>query len=749
MADNPKPTGLGILVDEKRVNDLLTQKNGAKAVVRSGCKLLLFIFFLILFTLLALSEPLADFRAFEGFIRTRFDSQAPMKMSGVKSTSSFWEYVDKSFMPGIYGADTRKYFYPDYTPDRLLEMDGGNRLFGVGRIRMLRVKPSETGCKVKKEWKTNFPKCYGPFLEEAIDKKSYGPPDKRTGDPVFNYMSTPGDYVGGKLGSYPPGGFMEVFTTNYNNTLTTINLLKDGGWLGPGTRAVVLDFSIYNFNVMYQAVCRMTFEVDASGRWVSTFDIEVLMPRHLNPIASRSTGDWGALLGEIILVLFVLFYLLEEASEFIGFRKRWPYIKWDYFFDPWNTLDWLNLLLMVATLGLRMDTWGKASGLAVYVGDPSKQSLATFMDVGPVAANIKTVHNLIAFNTVLTWFKAVKYIAVLPYITTFMETVSRSKRQLFSFLAVFFALLFGFVLAYWVAFGEQLAAFRTLWSSFVFLSSSLLGNSDMSLVYNHAPLLGSLLIYLFVIAMFFVSVNLFYAIMISALGDLRQEEGNNAKKWEQQVAKANDFWKAVSQSFRLEQRFRTMVPGLYSRMKARKRRMEEKEQERDEECLKRERFRKVAERVDLGAGNPSLGRRRRISNATVNEQDIESESDTGSDVDLGPLRNKAQLRKGGEFRDFLNDGEAEAAENESDSQMLGGDDEDDGERDEKGIQLVIEATRHVVDGLVDRAYGARGVLVGEMSQSRDVLQKVGLVLEVLQTRTKDLELCQRQLLKHF
>lgn len=47
-----------------------------------------------------------------------------------------------------------------------------------------------------------------------------------------------------------------------------------------------------------------------------------------------------------------------------------------------------------------------------------------------MAANIRQVHSLVAFNTVLTWFKTVKYISIIPYVTTFMQTVSISQVNL-------------------------------------------------------------------------------------------------------------------------------------------------------------------------------------------------------------------------------------------------------------------------------------------------------------------------------
>merc|ERR1712060_799166 len=68
---------------------------------------------------------------------------------------------------------------------------------------------------------------------------------------------------------------------------------------------------------------------------------------------------------------------------------------------------------------------------------------------------------------------------------------------------------------------------------------------------------------------------------------------------------------------------------------------------------------------------------------------------------------------------------------------------------EDGVKLVIKATRHIVDGLVHRTHGARGVLFREMLESKEVLLKVGSVLDVLSRRARDLEAQQDNLLSLF
>ncbi|CAK9034743.1 unnamed protein product [Durusdinium trenchii] len=142
------PGGLAILVDEKRVNELLQQKSGIKALLRSAFNTILFVCFLLLFTSLALSEPRDKMRAFEGFLRKRFDEASPIRLNSVHSVDSFWRYFNESFQPAIYGADTARYYFPGAVVPTWLQVLGPNYLYGMGRMRVLNVQP-DSGCQAK------------------------------------------------------------------------------------------------------------------------------------------------------------------------------------------------------------------------------------------------------------------------------------------------------------------------------------------------------------------------------------------------------------------------------------------------------------------------------------------------------------------------------------------------------------------------------------------------------------------------
>jgi len=767
-------SSLSILVDEKKVNDLLKQKTGAKAFARSACNLLAFIFFITLFTVMALGEPLALHRSFQAYIRHRFDLGAAMRLQDVNNIHDFYQYWNLSVIPGMYSNSTRQYTFPGAQIQPMLKIDGdkaNNRLFGLVRVRQVKVQ-SQTGCGVQSDFETYFPTCYGLYGIETEDASPFGP-FSVIGGPMFTYTADAGSMPHqGWLSSYGGGGFQEAMWGNYTHSMELIPHLMEYNWIGPSTRAVWFEFTIYNLNLGLYAVCRITFEVSPVGGWLKTFDIDILDQRHLRPLGDGGFTAWLLLIMEALLVIFVIRYLSEEAAEFIacdnGHSKipcKRIRIKWEYFMDGWNVIDWLNLALMIVVMGYRMANWGISGGMELIIGTTLNES--QYVNLHDVVINVRTIRQLTAFNAVLTWFKAVKYISILPYISVFMETMALSWQYIVGFAAIFTTSFMGFCLSYCTAFGESISDFRTVPRAFVFLMRSFIGNADMSLVYEANPVIGSMLIVFFVISMIFININLFYAIIISFMSDARQSQEMAQKK---EMEKFNDklfgFGETLARVGQFQARFRGCFPGLYSRMKNWEKERLILERKRDDRLELRARMLKPHEDLEtaLGSASPGCGRRKKraYKQASVDDADDDVKSEQDSEPDLGPLRFKEQLEPKEIFDEHehhhhhhhhhhaLEDEHLDDQENMPPPGMLPPGfpqpEEEIEDRDEDAKELVLEALEHVVGTIKERCRGARNLVIGEMGEAREVLQGIGNVLEVLGRRARSLEAQQEQIL---
>ncbi|CAK9033463.1 Uncharacterized protein (Fragment) [Durusdinium trenchii] len=80
-------------------------------------------------------EPRDKMRAFEGFLRKRFDEASSIRLNSVHSVDSFWRYFNESFQAAIYGTDTARYYFPGAVVPTWLQVLGPNYLYGMGRMR--------------------------------------------------------------------------------------------------------------------------------------------------------------------------------------------------------------------------------------------------------------------------------------------------------------------------------------------------------------------------------------------------------------------------------------------------------------------------------------------------------------------------------------------------------------------------------------------------------------------------------------
>ena len=61
---------------------------------------------------------------------------------------------------------------------------------------------------------------------------------------------------------------MEMFTPDYPKTHAKFLAMKENGFISEKTRAIFLEFTIYNFNLGLYGVLRITFELAPAGDWI-------------------------------------------------------------------------------------------------------------------------------------------------------------------------------------------------------------------------------------------------------------------------------------------------------------------------------------------------------------------------------------------------------------------------------------------------------------------------------------------------
>merc|ERR1719487_716788 len=310
------------------------------------------------------------------------------------------------------------------------------------------------------------------------------------------------------MGVYPANGYMSYLSTNRTTAMLVVEMLRNEEFLGLQTRAVFIDFLLWNSNLGVYAVCRVSMEFGATGSVASYLEINILSEQMLTLAGHGNLKDWLAFIGVLIVMMFVVYFLAEEAQELYA-------NKLSYFMDGWNVLDWVNMLLLIVAFVFRIMVFLDAS--SANIGAPQLENADVYTSVRGITSKAELVKLLHSFNAVLLWGKCVKYLRHLPIVKGLVKTIWDAFSLFAPLMTMFTVALIGFTMAYNIGFGDKIQELTTFTRAVVYLSRSFLRDVKLMPVYYITPIFGAFLILLFYVMLVLVGVQVLFAIVSDAM----------------------------------------------------------------------------------------------------------------------------------------------------------------------------------------------------------------------------------------
>ncbi|CEM23142.1 unnamed protein product [Vitrella brassicaformis CCMP3155] len=443
----------------------------------------------------------------------------PIALHQVQSAHDFWQYMEGSFLSVLYANTTDKSIAAQISQQSPpVWVDRSNSLLGALRIRLLRVQ-SGANCEVSEVFEEELRECFGSYSRSAEERAPYGPKNRfRHWDPSKWRRAWRG-----RVATYGPGGYVEYLIGNVSDTIDRLQAMRSDGYLEAAARAVFVETVIYNPNMGMYVTLRIAFEFPPSGSCQAQAEALPLMPRHLQLFGSGSAADWFPTILEIIVCVFVFYYIAEEVSELAIFHAS-------YWRDIWNLVDWTNLILILAVFVLRIEIYAAYGRLDVKYADLGYDASRKDLDgTGELvdgfmwlARRIKVSLLINAFNVVLIWSKGVKYLAFIPFVRILVFTVGQSISTILSFSVLFLVLYLGFLEAFNLALSDEFLQFATFGNALITLAETFIGHSKLSELYDSHPVFGAFLVLIFVAITQWLLLNLILAILVHAIAEARQ-----------------------------------------------------------------------------------------------------------------------------------------------------------------------------------------------------------------------------------
>uniref|UniRef100_A0A0N5AU68 PKD_channel domain-containing protein n=1 Tax=Syphacia muris TaxID=451379 RepID=A0A0N5AU68_9BILA len=389
-----------------------------------------------------------------------------------------------------------------------------SRLLGSPRIRMLKVH--NASCEVVAAFKREIKSCYGEYSKKNEDRQSVS---GALSNFSYQYMTeemTDTAPYGGKVGTYGGGGFIQQLSTyDAEDTIEIIKEMKKLRFIDRGTRVIFIDFSLYNANINLFCVVncafnfRLIFELPPTGGVIPSADLSI--HRLIRYVYDY---DYFVFVCELLFVAFVIYYTIEEILEII--RCRWAYFK-----DFWNCFDVINIITCFCAIYFDVQSFMT-----------NNTSLQKVIDAGEAMqyVNMESLESIddylilsMAFLSILSWIKVMKYLSFNKTMTQLSATLARSSKDIGGFSIMFFIFFFGYAQFGYLTFGTQVGDYSNLYKAVFALLRTILGDFDYYALERADRTLGPIFFFTYVFFVFFILLNMFLAIITDSYSEVKSE----------------------------------------------------------------------------------------------------------------------------------------------------------------------------------------------------------------------------------
>ncbi|XP_053166178.1 polycystic kidney disease 2-like 1 protein [Hemicordylus capensis] len=439
----------------------------------------------------------------ELFLQTPSDSGVSFQTIG--SMADFWGYTQGPLLDSLYwtkwynneslGHNTQSYIYYE------------NLLLGVPRLRQLKVQ--NNSCVVHDDFKDDISGCYDVYTEDKEDRSPFGLLNG-TAWQYHTEKELDGSSHWGRLTSYSGGGYYIDLKMTREESADALQVLKENLWLDRGTRAIFIDFSVYNANINLFCVLRLVVEFPATGGAIPSWQI-----RTVKLLRYVSTWDFFIVACEIVFCVFIFYYVVEEILELRIHRLQ-------YFTSIWNILDIVVILLSIVAIGFHIFRTIEVNRLMGQL----LRNPGIYADFEFLAFWQTQYNNMNAVNLFFAWIKIFKYISFNKTMTQLSSTLARCAKDILGFAIMFFIVFFAYAQLGYLLFGTQVENFSTFVKCIFTQFRIILGDFDYNAIDNANRILGPIYFVTYVFFVFFVLLNMFLAIINDTYSEVKEELSN-------------------------------------------------------------------------------------------------------------------------------------------------------------------------------------------------------------------------------
>lgn len=351
------------------------------------------------------------------------------------------------------------------------------------------------------------------------------------GNNPWKYRSTlelDGTPIWGKMDAYSGGGYVANLGLDIESALNTTLYLKEKRWLDRLSRALFVEFNLYNPNVNLFAVVNLLLEFPNTGGVLTTPLIQTLrLYYYVGPAA------FFRVILEVIFAIFTIYFIIREAKKF---SKE----KWAYFRSFWNIMEFLTLFGSVSAVVLYGCHYAFTRvTLKKFQKNPGRSPCHIIFPLILTESWCLFPGAFTNFQYILLWDSAFTYCCGILVFLSMIKTLrllrfnrkvaelssvlSVSVRPLLCFFLSFIILYLAFAQFAMLVFGRHVEAYCHLTSALETLFSMMLMNFSFNDLQDTNPVLGPVFFLLYVVVLALVVINVLVAILNESYNKVKSE----------------------------------------------------------------------------------------------------------------------------------------------------------------------------------------------------------------------------------
>ncbi|CAF4530204.1 unnamed protein product, partial [Rotaria sp. Silwood2] len=482
-------------------------------------EIIMFIFFTIV--LLFLSYQSRDTNSY-GLYRDTKNLFITSDFHDVSSIGTWWDYCDNVLLKGLYAQAW--YNNKNLTwREKLTTASRSSMRVGAPRIRQLRVK--DNSCRIHRRFKHMISHCrddynwfdddtkdYTPRWEKVLNKATMKTNNQtqrcKTPWCYQSSLRTKSDPLSAIYKTYKGGGYVVSLGRTYQQAVSLLNELRSQNWLDQLTRAVIIDFSLYNANVNLFVAVTLSFEMTSMGSVIQDYRIKIFR-------LYDHVGSYGIIvyIFELCFVIFTIYSVFHEVSLIIK-QKR------EYFRKFWNIISFITTVFSVTTI-LMYGTKKALTRLAIR--SLKKTEMGEFVNFNAIGSFDEVYSYIVALITFFTMLKFLKLLRFNRRIGMLSKSFHYARKDLSSFAFVFLIFILAYAQVGFAIFGRSLRNYNSFFTSLTTCFRMLLGEINAPDMIAVSRVYGTLYYLSYINLVFIALLCIFLAILNDAFARVKRE----------------------------------------------------------------------------------------------------------------------------------------------------------------------------------------------------------------------------------